>query len=184
MDNMNDKIENSLNKLNNINNWISNCDSKSSYILTFLGVVITIIFTSSIGEQMISCLKFVSSEKTTFQSCKAFFQLVLFILFIISIIITFYFTYFTLKARIDPNVYNQADLITNSNLFFGSICTKKFKDFNHEIKNETEENFLNDINSQIFINSHIANLKFKNYNRSLLFSIITFSIFLIYIFIK
>lgn len=182
---MNNKIENSLNKLENINAWINNCDSKSSYILTFFGVIITIIFTSNIGEEMIACLKFTSSEKITSQSFRNFIELILFVFFMISTIVTFYFTYFTLKARINNSFFVQDDLITTtSNLFYGAICKKKFKDFNYEVKNETEEAFLTDINSQIFINSYIASLKFKNYNLSLKFVIITFSIFLLYIFIK
>ncbi|WP_320815610.1 hypothetical protein [Flavobacterium sp.] len=181
---MKNKIENSVNKLNLINSWISNCDSKSSYILTFFGVIITIIFTSNVGEGMISSLEFTSADKITTKSFNNFLQLLLFILFLILSSMTLYFTYLTLKARIDPKVYSQEGLVTSSNIFFGSICNKNFKDFNTEIKSESEENYLNDINSQIFINSKIANLKFKNYNLSLQYMLITFCVFLIYIIIK
>jgi hypothetical protein len=181
---MSNKIENSVNKLNLVNSWISNCDSKSSYILTFFGVIITIIFTSKVGEDMISSLAFTSADKITLESFNYFLQLLLFILFLISSLTTFYFTYSTLKARIDPEIYSQEDLVTSSNIFYGSICSKNFKDFNSEIKTESEENYLNDINSQIFINSNIANLKFKNYNLSLQFMLITFCVFLIYIIVK
>lgn len=181
---MSNKIENSFTKLDNINSWINNCDSKSSYILTFFGVVVTIIFTSDIGKEMIDTLEFSSSNNLTKNSFKNFIHFFLFISFLISALVTLYYIYFTLKAKIDSSIYAQDDLVTSSNIFFGTVSGKNFKDFNNETKAETETNLLNDINSQIFINSNIANAKFQNYNLSLKFMLLTFLIFLLYVIIQ
>jgi hypothetical protein len=181
---MSNKIENGFTRLDNINSWINNCDSKSSYILTFFGVVVTIIFTSDIGKEMISTLDFYSSNEVTKESFYNFTQLFLFLLFLLSSLVTLYFIYNTLKAKINTSIYTQDDLVTSSNIFFGTISTKEFKDFNNQVKAETEGSLINDLNSQIFINSNIANAKFKNYNLSLKFMTITFLIFLLYVIIK
>lgn len=184
MDNLDQKMEFSTKRKELVNNWISNCDSKSSYILTFFGVVITIIFTSSTGVSIIEVLHYSKSASCNIPTFLNFLLFLISILFIVSAISTFIFTYLTLKARIDPKIYKQQDLITSSNIFYGTVCSKSFKEFNDEVKNESSEDYLNDLNSQIYINSNIANAKFKNYNLSLISMIVTFGLFLLFLLIK
>lgn len=179
-----EKIEKSLKKLEFINQWISNCDTKSSFVLTFFGVITTIIFTSNIGSEMIQTFSFSMETDIDWLSVKKFICLLLTMSFLISAIITLYQIYSTLIGRIDIKIYSQEKLNINSNIFFGTISTKTFKDFEIETNGEEIEKYLNDINSQIFINSNILTEKFKFYNKSLLWSLITFGIFLTYILIK
>jgi len=175
-----EKIEKSLKKLEIINQWISNCDTKSSFVMTFFGVIITIIFTSNIGTEMIQSLSFSKANEIDWISVKRFIGLIITVTFFISSIVTLYHIYLTLIGRIDSKIYRQEKLNVNSNLFFGTISTKTFKDFEIETNDENNEKYLNDINSQIFINSNIVTEKFKYYNKSLLWSLITFGIFLLY----
>ena len=58
-----EKIEISTKKLEIINQWISNCDTKSSFILTFYGVVLTIIFTSTFGSEMVNSFSYTLANK-------------------------------------------------------------------------------------------------------------------------
>src|SRR5690606_25938504 len=118
-----EKLENSTKKLELINHWISNCDTKSSFILTFYGVVLTIIFTSNIGGEMISTLSFNKAERVNCESFGNFILLVNTIGFFVTSIITFNQIYLTLKGRIEAKTYQQNGLKTDSNIFFGSIAS-------------------------------------------------------------
>jgi len=176
-----ENTEKGLKKLEFINQWISNCDTKSSFIFAFLGVLLTIIFSSTIGEDMISVFSFKKATKIDCESIGNFICLLCVIAFLVGTAITFYYIYFTLKAKIDPQIYTQTDLKTDSNIFYGSIASKKYELFKTESDNETDADFISDINSQIFINSKIATEKFNNYNKSLFWSIVTFVLFILFI---
>jgi hypothetical protein len=179
-----ENIEKSTKKLELLNQWIANCDTKSSFILTFYGVVLTIIFTSNIGGEMINSFSFSKADETNCESIRNFILVLTTIAFFITSIITFYQIYSTLKGRIDPKVYQQNGLKTNSNVFFGSIALKTFLDFESESNNEDEPNFLNDINSQVYINSKIVDQKFKHYNKSLFWMFISLGILILYLIVK
>lgn len=178
------KIDKSTKQLELINQWISNCDTKSSFVLTFHGVVLTIIFTSEIGESMISTFSFMKSKELTGESFCYFLLLALSILFFISSLITFHCIYSTLKGRIKQMTYKQQGLKTDSNIFFGSIATKTFQNFEAANNIDDDSLYLNDLNSQIFINANIVTRKFNYYNKSLLWMLISLTIFLMYIVIK
>lgn len=179
-----ENIDKSTKKLELINQWISNCDTKSSFILTFYGVVLTIIFTSNIGGEMISTFSFSKTKEVNCESFINFILLLTTIAFFITSIVTFYQIYSTLKGRIDANFYKQNGLKTDSNIFFGSIASKTYDNFENESNNQDELTYLNDMNSQVFINANIASEKFKHYNKSVLWMFISLGIFLFYVILK
>lgn len=179
-----ENIDKSAKKLELINQWISNCDTKSSFILTFYGVVLTIIFTSNIGGEMISCFSFSKAKEFNCESLGNFFLLLTTIAFFITSLVTFYQIYSTLKGRIDAKVYKQNGLKTDSNIFFGSIASKTFDSFENESNNEDDLTYLNDMNSQVFITAKIASEKFKHYNKSVLWMFISLGIFILYVMVK
>lgn len=175
-----ENTEKGLKKLELINQWIANCDTKSSFIFAFLGVLLTIIFSSTIGEDMVNAFSFEKAAKMDCDTVRNFLCLLCVIAFLAGVATTFYYIYFTLKAKIDPKTYTQAGLKTDSNIFYGTIASKKYESFKKECDDETDSDFINDINSQIFINSNIATEKFKNYNKSLVWALITFALFLLF----
>jgi len=178
------KIDVNINKLNGINQWISNVDTKSSIIFTFFGIIITIIFTSKIGENIIHILSYKTANEINTITFVNFILCWLVVFLFIVIVLSIYNFFQTLKGRINPNIYKQEGLNINSNIFFGTIANKEYLKFEEEVNNETKENFLKDINSQIFINSHIANQKFKFYNQSLLWTFIAFGTILLIIILE
>jgi cell division protein FtsW (lipid II flippase) len=179
-----DSIEKRFKKLELVNHWISNVDTKSSFVLTFYGVILTIVFASELGNKMINTFGYKCATEVNGESIKLFFSLIVVIAFFIVVIITFYNIYQTLKGRADPKLYKQKGLQTDSNLFFGTIATKKYADFKEQTKDEKDKDLLNDLNSQVYINSIIANAKFKYYNRSIIWLIISFILFLIFMIIN
>jgi len=178
---MEEKIKKSLNKLDNVNYWISNSDTKSAFLLTLLGVILTIIFTSDIGAEMIRAFYCKNITATSYQCINYSFRIIFVIAFFAGLFFTFYCIYKTLRARIDTKKYKQDGLMTESNIFFGTISLKSFSVFEQSTNGETDDEYLKDINSQIFINSQIANLKFKYYNKSLISMLITLGCFLVFI---
>lgn len=179
-----EKIENSCKRIELINQWISNCDTKSSFILTFYGVVLTIIFTSSIGSEMVSFLSCTRATELNWESFVNFILLLTTIGFFVTSVITFYQIYLTLKGRTNVKIYQQNGLNTDSNIFFGTIAKKTFITFESEINRENEVNYLNDLNSQIYVGANIATEKFKHYNKSLFWMFVSLGVFLFHIILK
>ena len=178
------KIEKATKKLELINQWISNCDTKCSFVLTFYGVVLTIIFTSNVGSEMISSFSFKKANELNCETIVNFFILLISSTFFVISSITFYHIYLTLKGKIDPQVYQQKSLNINSNVFFDSIASKTFENFESESNSEEESTYLNDLNSQVFINSNIVSEKFKHYNKSLRWMLISLIIFILFVVLK
>ncbi len=167
-----------------MNHWISNCDTKSSFILTFFGVILTIIFTSNVGNSMTDMFSLQRADSINGESFRNFVSLLLTLAFFGFSVITFYHIYLTLKGRIDPTIYEQQGLNCKSNIFFGSVVQKKFIDFETESNLEDSSRYLNDLNSQVFITASIANEKFKHYNKSLLWMFLSLLVFIVFVVIK
>ncbi len=170
MANVDKNIEKAQTKFEIVNQWITNCDTKSSILLAFYGVLLTLVFTSELTKMISNTFAMETSLKNIgFLEIKNFISLFSILAFIVFSILCLLFVYNTLKARINDEIYSQQELNTNSNIFFLKISSKSYKDFKDASNSETSEDFLNDLNSQIFINSNIATEKFKAYNKSLLF---------------
>lgn len=164
-----DKNENNKFRLELINSWISNCDTKSSFLLALNGIVLTFMLSSDFSDKIRKTLSYRLGE-VDFFSIVNFIEFTLLVLLFISILTCFYNIYYTLIGRVNPNFYKQQDLVTESNLFFGTIAEKKYSDFFQKIEIEDEIAIRKDLTSQIMINAKIAKMKFEYYNRSILFT--------------
>lgn len=172
--------------LERVNFWVSNCDSKVSYLLTIQGIILTIIFTSSYAGRLVVTLSYrLTFNNFGWDSFLRFVEGISLYSFIILILISFYNAYLTLRARLDPKIFQEPGLVTNSVLFFETIANRSFNDFQTDQQMTTNVNSTkldNDIDSQIFINSKICQLKFKHYNLTLKyckFALVTGLIYLI-----
>lgn len=177
--------EDKYKNLERVISWIANCDSKVSYLLALLGIILTIIFTSSYAGRLVITL----SYKLTFinfgwQSFFRFIESLSLYTFIILILFSLYNAYSTLRARLDPKIFHEPGLVINSVLFFETIANRTFAEFLTDQQATTNVNsntFDNDIDSQIFINSKICQLKFKHYNLTLKYCKIALIAGLIYL---
>lgn len=161
-----DRKEHAIKKLELVNSWLSNCDTKSSFILALLGVFITVIFTSDLGKKLLVPFSF-ECAKIDIESIYNFFLLLISIGFFVFIFITLFHIYSSLKARIDSSFYKQSNLNSKSSMFFITISALTFEEYENLSNAQTLKQVLNDINSQVYINSKIAEKKFKNYNKSI-----------------
>ncbi|KGJ49813.1 hypothetical protein KD33_07710 [Clostridium sp. NCR] len=175
-----DKIEDLYKRLEIVNTWIDNADSKISYVLTFIGVLFGF-FTGTKSSSNISViLEVIYSKGVSSIALNKLLLLLLFIIFIVTSIISMVNLCKALKGSIDIKVYEQKGLATSSNISFQTISNSSYEDFSNSVNNETENDIIKDITSQIYINSKICTTKFKNYNKGLKFTIISVIIFFLY----
>jgi len=159
-------------------NFVSNCDNKASIILGIIGVIFTIIFTNDSLLELKNIIKIIIQFKNRW-------DIVFLILGLGSIIILacgLGLLVFCLIAKIDCKEYKQERLNLNSIIYFGNIAEyKSFKDYEDRFLNVTEENYLNDLLSQIYLNSCICMKKYKRYNLGVICSICGLMLFSIYV---
>jgi len=148
---------------NQIIGWTSNCDTKASIILAFVGVLVSIAFTSdyilSGIETEIKNISLYWNDKVgsfSFLSTLMFLSLVV---FVVLMALCCYFAISSLKADIKcPN---------NSIIFFGKIAELSKEIYIEKVNSITEEEFERDKLIQIHTCATICNNKFKSYNKSI-----------------
>ncbi|WP_442637761.1 Pycsar system effector family protein [Rossellomorea marisflavi] len=173
--NADENLEESIRNLERANFWISNCDTKISFALAFAGILVGGFFASSIITDSLSDLV----EKLLTLNEIGNITHVLYIIFTTLVLSAFVvlsvssvtFLFLALKGSINPVIYKQEGLNTDSTIFFGTIQNKTFIDFKSSIDNQNKEVLLNDYLSQTYINSKIAKRKFDLYNKGILFLI-------------
>ncbi len=176
--NTTDTKEDSFKKLELVNFWISNIDNKISFILAFVGVFIGFVISKGLPYifKDISNIAIKDIITLNFGQVISIFMLVAMYLSAISCLILLLLA---LIGRIDSKVYKEHKLKTNSLLFFGSIANMNYSSYKEKCEKESKGQLINDINSQIYINSKICDYKFKLYNYSIKLLISSFIIFCI-----
>lgn len=177
--------EDKYKNLERVNFWVANCDSKVSYLLTLQGIILTIIFTSSYAKRLIVTLTYkLTFNNFVWDTFFRFIEGVSLYSFIVLILISLYNVNLTLRARLDPKILQEPGLVTNSVLFFESIANRSFINFQTDQQTTTNVNSTlrdNDIDSQVFINSKICQLKFKHYNLTLKYCKLSLVVGLLYL---
>lgn len=176
--NTTDTKEDSFKRLELVNFWISNIDNKISFILAFVGVFIGFVISKGLPDifKYISSIAIKDLVTLNFGQVISIFMLVAMYLSAISCLILLLLA---LIGRIDSKVYKEHKLKTNSLLFFGSIANMNYSSYKEKCEKESKGQLINDINSQIYINSKICDHKFKLYNYSIKLLISSFIIFFI-----
>lgn len=176
--NYKEKIEEAKFILQNNIEWIKNCDEKASIVLALVGVILTITLTSDCTKTFIEIIKANIKRMLSWDSI----FLVAIVINLLVILFGIKFLYSALKAKLDYNSFKLDGLAKSSVIYFGTIEKHdeymKYKSF---VLNISDEEYLNDLYSQIYINSKIAKEKFYNYNKGI--SIITIGTFVLLILI-
>ena len=160
--------------LDRINNWINNCDTKSSIVLSFIGILLGIIFTTDYITKLFEIYKKIYLSTNLVN--------LLFLLFSIGSIICIIkgIIYLILSIHAKTNINNEYGLITDSLIYYKTITgISNYKEYEEKINELNQDTLKKEIISQIYINSEICTKKIKNYNIGLEYSIIGISIFLI-----
>lgn len=150
---------------NQIIGWTNNCDTKSSIVLAFIGVLVSIAFTSdyilqTIETQIENIICYWSDSIGSFSLSAAFMFLFL-LCFIVLIGISSAYSIAALTANVK--------CIDNSIIFFGKIATKTKDEYIEQAQSISNKEYEKDKLTQIYNCSQICNDKFYRYNHSVLY---------------
>ena len=164
---------------NQIIGWTENCDTKASIVLAFIGVLVSVVFTSefilgTIGAQINNIITYWRDGSGSFSilSTMMFVSLLGFVTFMS---LCCYYSILSLKANIKC-----AD---DSIIFFGKIALNTKEEYIEKVNKMAEEEFETDKLSQIHNCATICDNKFKNYNKSmkyLSFGLLCFICFILF----
>lgn len=165
-------IDDAYKKLEMINQWINNSDSKSSIVLGLVGIFFTIIFTST---NLINNIIRIISE---IGEHIIFSDVLYIIFFIISIVFCLYGIWSLIKVLI-PTI-RLKNIRIKSYLFFGSIAQySNYKEYKDEYLKANDDDIIDDLLNQIYQNSIICNKKYINFTNGLKYFLLS----LVYFFI-
>lgn len=169
------KNENELEKadlqhtLDIVNSWVNNCEQKTNILLTILGIALTIIGTSDFLKYFRTYIFYPIVENLTGTNYSLFSwgRFIILMLLLISVAILMascYYLFQVISANIDyEKMYkDNPELEKTSYIFFGTISNMGYETFK-----ENDLSYIDDLKSQIFVNSKIATAKFQNYKKGL-----------------
>ena len=144
--------EDLMNILAQINQWISNCDTKSSILLTLIGIVVGVIFSNGYAFKLISIYT---------QSPALTWKLIIYSRALLCSLILILSGIRHIILSISPN-FKITPTNKDSLIFYASIASKTLEEYEVEIKSPDYE-FDKDLISQIHINAEICTKKFVNF---------------------
>ena len=154
--------------------WIENCDTKTSIILGGMGVVFGIVLVSEYVNRIISTFQHMIYNIGFWSGV----YMVISILALLTIITGVFLLIRVLVPKTNPQSYEDKGIDNDSIIFFQTIAKNKtLQAYKSKVIDCTEENFCNDIISQIYICSLRCDEKFSNYKRGLILSILGFVVF-------
>lgn len=134
-----------------INLWISHADQKIGIALLFQAGLVAFITTSKFDD-----VRKILSQNLDLIHFLFYSSLVLFAYFIILA------AFYSFKALFPKTTSNYDSLF-----FFGSIINRSLDQYKKEMISLNEEDVMEDLNTQVYINSQIANSKFKDIKKAI-----------------
>lgn len=165
----------SLNKNNLIQrldrhlDWIKSCDTKASIVIAGSGIFLSI-FTA---EHSINMLNQILSQTIQNINFSNFLYLGLFFIFWAMFIYGAYCLIRVLVPMLKKEVIiYQQDTRSDSLYYFESIDDKKYLEFKEKMVNETLEDEIEDLLTQIYINARVCSAKYSFYKKGINFTFI------------
>lgn len=160
--------------------WIENCDSKTSIALGAIGVAIALFLSSDYIVIVKKIFNFMKSE----MSILSIAYLVILCLSGCIIIGGLVFLAKVLFAKTNDDEFKSLAANNNSLIFFSTVSKiKEFQTYRKLVNKCSDEEYRDDLISQILICAHICDKKFKNYKTGLFLSLVGFGSFLSFLFI-
>lgn len=160
------KKEELLEQLDRHLEWIKSCDTKTSIVLGVIGIFLTIFASDS----SINMLNLVFSE--AIQNLN--FSNLLYLLFFTLSLCIFVYGAFCLIRVLIPRLSKEVEVYQgtykDSLYFFEAIAKSTFTEYKEKVAKRIEEDDINDIMSQIFINAIICTIKYSLYKKGIKFS--------------
>lgn len=155
--------------LDMVNSWIGNCDQKAGIILSSIGVALTILMTSDYMIQLhrIIFVPFFDYWKDVSDLEFDFTRFMVFIFLLITLVLLTQTSYMMIRT-ITPNtdyekMYRENPaLVPQSYIYYKTIAEMDYATYKAD-----EVSYIDDLKSQIYVNSKIASSKFVMFSRGL-----------------
>lgn len=172
-DNKSDKkeeLEYALKILDRTDSWINSCDNKLSILVGVCGVVLTLFITT---ESISKAYGFIKTILFDVKNLYSYLFLASTAILVVTYGVTCFHVISSVVARVNIKKYSQEKLSDKSNIFFGSIANRKYGEYKASLSKSSDEEKMDDVISQIYINSLIAQKKYDQYNKSLIWMIVS-----------
>ena len=171
-------------RLDRIIGWINNCDQKTSVLLAIEGVVLTVFCTSDyislIHQRLVIPIYTCYKTGTGGFSLTNTIQICLLLAMFVFAFLSIFYSLLVIKGETDIRVFKQPEIENKSLTHFSSISNMSFIDFKRGVLKQSEKSLLNDLFSQIYINSSTCHGKFKCHKKSVCyFCMFMFSLFIV-----
>lgn len=144
--------------------WIKSCDTKASIVIAGAGIFLTI-FTAEHSIDMLNQILSQTIENINFSN---FLYLTLFFVFWGMFIYGAYSLIRVLVPMMKKEVLiYQQDTRSDSLYYFESIDDKKYLEFKQKMIDETPEDEIEDLLTQIYINAKVCSAKYSFYRRGI-----------------
>lgn len=157
--------------LERVQNWIGNCDQKASILLATIGILFGIFFsTDAVFNKIVKAL---NELRLLWNSCECLqifvysVSLLIFFATLVLIGLSIFFLLKTIKSTINASDFKDAVCNNNHKTFFGSISAIPYNTFLEKRCHATNSERIEELISQLYINSKICNSKFEKYNTGL-----------------
>lgn len=163
-----------------VKDWISNCDSKVSILLSGIGVFIGFFLTSDYQDNLVNTAKFMLETDIVILAILACAYVCFSIGSLAALIYGYWNLIKVITARLDPDEFKNRGIYSDSLIFFTSIAKyATLAEYKERLEKCSKEQMELDIISQIYICSLICNIKFCRYEKGLCYSVFGLFVFII-----
>lgn len=147
-----------------INSWISNTDSKISFMLAFLGVLSGFIFNSGLPQAYQSIGSIESIDNLSGGQ-------IIGVILVTSLYMLLVLSCFKFLSALTAKLKGTNSNLNHSSLFFfGSISNHSLEVYTNKYLELTEEEAMKQVLEQVYTNSEICTQKLKDYNDGMKFT--------------
>lgn len=159
------QMENLENRLNRIIEWVKTCDNKATTLLSITALVLTILLAGDyIMTGMQTILSSVYDPKCTEPSISGILAVTCFVLAIGLLLASLICCILVVRAKTTEGLDKDKSIKKDSLIHFNHISELTYPQFKESLESESEDVYLEDLKSQIHINSVRCAEKFKTFN--------------------
>lgn len=148
--------------LDRIHMQIADCDKKSSILLAYIGVLLTVLFTDVVSGYVENVLLWPNANGIHIDNCARYFQILLLFAIICLIMASVIVLLLSLMAKVKLRNMNQNGMNGKYIIDYESISRMSFYEFSI-----SDDDYLNDLRIQVYTTSHSCFEKFKHYTQGL-----------------
>ena len=157
-------------RLNRIIDWVKTCDNKATTLLSITALVLTILLAGDyIMTGMQTILSSVYDPKCTEPSVSGILAVVCFALAVGLLLASLTCCILVVRAKTKEDLDEDLSVKKDTLIHFNHISELSYLQFKESLDKESDDEYLEDLKSQIHINAVRCAEKFKTFNRAIWF---------------